>query len=109
MHGKLSKPKDKTITKRLQICQNVDTTMEFHNPKVPLLCVSVCLVVPTLSKSSSATAPVALQVVVLFLLALCFLFSAITMLVSLYNSVSNPYETYLGPVGIYVYSSVNGT
>lgn len=50
---------------------------------------------------------VALHGVVLCLLALCLLFSACSILVSLYNSVSNPYETYMGPVGVYVCSSLS--
>ncbi|XP_074519587.1 clarin-3 [Halichoeres trimaculatus] len=44
---------------------------------------------------------------VLGLLALCLLCSAGSILISLYNSVSNPYETYMGPVGIYVCSSIS--
>ncbi|CAG01029.1 unnamed protein product [Tetraodon nigroviridis] len=53
-------------------------------------------------------APLALHSLVLCLLVLCFLFSAVSILISLYNSVSNPYETYMGPVGIYVSSSLSG-
>lgn len=53
-------------------------------------------------------APLALHALVMSLLALCFLFSAVSILISLYNSVSNPYETYLGPRGIYASSSLSG-
>lgn len=52
--------------------------------------------------------PLALHALVLCLLVLCFLFSAASILTSLYNSVSNPYETYMGPMGIYVSSSISG-
>ncbi|XP_007562464.1 clarin-3 [Poecilia formosa] len=41
------------------------------------------------------------------LLGLCFLTSALSILVSLYNSVSNPYETYMGPNGVYTCSSIS--
>ncbi|KAI3365155.1 hypothetical protein L3Q82_010248, partial [Scortum barcoo] len=51
--------------------------------------------------------PVVLHALVLCLLALCLLFSALSILISLYNSVSNPYETYMGPIGIYVCSSLS--
>ncbi|XP_039991857.1 clarin-3 [Xiphias gladius] len=51
--------------------------------------------------------PVALYILVLCLLALCLLFSAGSILISLYNSVSNPYETYMGPVGVYTCSSLS--
>ncbi|KAK2820545.1 hypothetical protein Q5P01_023504 [Channa striata] len=51
--------------------------------------------------------PVALHGLVLCLLVLCLLFSAGTILISLYNSVSNPYETYMGPIGIYTCSSLS--
>ncbi|XP_034564179.1 clarin-3 [Notolabrus celidotus] len=44
---------------------------------------------------------------VLGLLAVCLLCSVCSILISLYNSVSNPYETYMGPVGIYVCSSLS--
>ncbi|XP_029384182.1 clarin-3 [Echeneis naucrates] len=48
-----------------------------------------------------------LYALVVMLLALCLLFSAGTILISLYNSVSNPYETYFGPVGVYTCSSIS--
>ncbi|KAF0025583.1 hypothetical protein F2P81_022464 [Scophthalmus maximus] len=51
--------------------------------------------------------PVALHAIVLCLLALCLLFSAGSILLGLYNSVSNPYETYMGPMGVYVCSSLS--
>ncbi|XP_075948845.1 clarin-3 [Anarhichas minor] len=50
---------------------------------------------------------VVLHGLVLCLLALCLLFSGCSILISLYNSVSNPYETYMGPIGIYVCSSLS--
>ncbi|XP_061763528.1 clarin-3 [Nerophis ophidion] len=51
--------------------------------------------------------PVVLHGVSLVLLVLCLLSSTISILVSLYNSVSNPYETYMGPVAIYTCSSIS--
>ncbi|KAK2884638.1 clarin-3 [Channa argus] len=50
---------------------------------------------------------VALHGLLLGLLVLCLLFSAGTILIALYNSVSNPYETYMGPIGIYTCSSLS--
>lgn len=50
----------------------------------------------------------ALQITVVALLALCLLCSAATILVSLYNMVSNPYQTYMGPIGIYSCGSLSG-
>ncbi|XP_056433449.1 clarin-3 [Gadus chalcogrammus] len=52
------------------------------------------------------TAPQVLHGLVVMLLALCLLASCGSILIALYNSVSNPYETYMGPIGIYVCSSV---
>ncbi|XP_038590949.1 clarin-3 [Micropterus salmoides] len=51
--------------------------------------------------------PLVLHALVLCLLAVCLLCSACSILISLYNSVSNPYETYMGPVGIYACSSLS--
>lgn len=55
-----------------------------------------------------AVTPAALHVTVVFLLVLCLLFSALSILISLYNSVSNPYKTYMGPAGVYACSSLSG-
>ncbi|XP_068593043.1 clarin-3 [Cebidichthys violaceus] len=60
-------------------------------------------VIPQLSETGSINA--VLHGLVVCLLALCLLFSCCSILISLYNSVSNPYETYMGPIGIYVCSS----
>ncbi|XP_005919553.1 clarin-3 [Haplochromis burtoni] len=62
-------------------------------------------VIPTLAGREVAS--VVLHGLVLCLLALCLLFSACSILISLYNSVSNPYETYMGPVGVYICSSLS--
>lgn len=61
-------------------------------------------VIPTLNTIGGA--PIALHILVVLLLALCLLGSAGSILISLYNSISNPYETYMGPVGVYACSSV---
>lgn len=66
---------------------------------------SVIDVIPQLLESE--VTPAALQITLVFLLVLCLLCSAGTILVSLYNSVSNPYETYMGPIGIYTCSSIS--
>lgn len=52
--------------------------------------------------------PLVLHALVVSLLVLCLVFSAANILISIYNSVSNPYETYMGPVGIYTCSSLSG-
>ncbi|XP_034049975.1 clarin-3 [Thalassophryne amazonica] len=52
-------------------------------------------------------APQVLHVLVVVLCALCLLFSATSIFLSLYNSVSNPYETYMGPTGVYTCSSLS--
>lgn len=69
---------------------------------------SVCVhaVIPKLRETG--TTPLALYILVVSLLALCLLFSALSILISLYNSVSNPYETYMGPIGVYTCSSLCG-
>ncbi|NP_001167247.1 Clarin-3 [Salmo salar] len=50
-------------------------------------------------------APQILHGIVITLLALCLLCSAGSILITLYNSVSNPYQTYMGPIGLYTCSS----
>lgn len=52
-------------------------------------------------------APVILYALVVFFLALCMISSALSILIAFYNSVSNPYQTYLGPMGVYVCSSTS--
>ncbi|XP_069373325.1 clarin-3 [Paralichthys olivaceus] len=63
-------------------------------------------VIPKLVEIDSDV-PVVLHGLVLCLLVLCLLLSAGSILISLYNCVSNPYETYMGPIGIYVCSSLS--
>uniref|UniRef100_A0A147B2R9 Clarin-3 n=1 Tax=Fundulus heteroclitus TaxID=8078 RepID=A0A147B2R9_FUNHE len=57
--------------------------------------------------SNIEVTPLALHGLCLGLLVLCFLSSALSILISLYNSVSNPYETYMGPIGVYTCSSIS--
>lgn len=57
--------------------------------------------------SVTGNAPLILHILVVFLLALCMVCSAGSILIALYNSVSNPYETYMGPIGIYASSSTS--
>uniref|UniRef100_A0A8C1XR90 Clarin 3 n=1 Tax=Cyprinus carpio TaxID=7962 RepID=A0A8C1XR90_CYPCA len=52
-------------------------------------------------------APVILHTLVVILLALALLGSAGSILVTLYNSFSNPYQTYMGPVGLYTCSGLS--
>ncbi|KAK5608902.1 hypothetical protein CRENBAI_018854 [Crenichthys baileyi] len=51
--------------------------------------------------------PLILHGLCVCLLALCLLCSALSILISFYNSVSNPYETFMGPIGVYVCSSIS--
>ncbi|KAM9831194.1 clarin-3 [Neosynchiropus ocellatus] len=53
------------------------------------------------------TAPAVLHTMVACFLCLCLLCSAGSILIALYNSVSNPYETYMGPIGIYTCGSIS--
>ncbi|XP_072230044.1 clarin-3 [Leuresthes tenuis] len=62
-------------------------------------------VIPTLAEIG--TTPLVLHILVVCLLVLCLVFSAGSILISLYNSLSNPYETYMGPVGVYTCSSIS--
>ncbi|XP_051530877.1 clarin-3-like [Myxocyprinus asiaticus] len=52
-------------------------------------------------------APVILHCLVVALLAVALLGSAGSILITLYNSFSNPYETYMGPVGLYACSGLS--
>ncbi|CAN9509063.1 unnamed protein product [Ophioblennius macclurei] len=62
-------------------------------------------VIPTLFETGGA--PGVLHILVVILLALCLLFSAMSILIALFNSISNPYQTYLGPIGFYTTSSIS--
>lgn len=53
-------------------------------------------------------APIILHALVVILLALALLGSAGSILVALYNSFSNPYQTYMGPIGLYTCSGLSG-
>jgi len=55
-----------------------------------------------------AGAPVILHALVVILLALALVGSLGSILVSLYNSFSNPYQTYMGPIGVYTCSGLSG-
>lgn len=86
----------------------------YQNDVIPHLSSTKCqnhhvfvhAVIPKLAEG--AVTPVAMHVIVVCLLVLCLLFSALSILISLYNSVSNPYETYMGPAGVYACSSLSG-
>ncbi|XP_043109167.1 clarin-3 [Puntigrus tetrazona] len=54
-----------------------------------------------------AGAPIILHGLVVILLSLALLGSAGSILVTLYNSFSNPYQTYLGPIGLYTCSGLS--
>lgn len=60
-------------------------------------------VLELLSKSSAKT----LHSLVVFLLVLALLTSLLSTGFSLYNSVSNPYQTFLGAVGVYTWSGLS--
>lgn len=57
--------------------------------------------------SELSGAPVALYGLVVLCLVVCLICSALSILIALYNSVSNPYETYMGPMGVYVCNSIS--
>ncbi|XP_017289590.1 clarin-3 [Kryptolebias marmoratus] len=78
----------------------------FHRDSCPSFGSTASFDVFPLMGKTGGTA-VVLQVLTVGLLALCLLFSAVSILISLYNSVSNPYQTYLGPVGVYTCSSLS--
>ncbi|KAG7324880.1 hypothetical protein KOW79_011196 [Hemibagrus wyckioides] len=48
-----------------------------------------------------------LHVLVVVLLVFALLASAGSILITLYNTISNPYETYMGPIGLYVCSGLS--
>ncbi|XP_052426041.1 clarin-3 [Carassius gibelio] len=54
-----------------------------------------------------AGAPIILHALVVILLALALFGSAGSILVTLYNSFSNPYQTYMGPIGLYTCSGLS--
>lgn len=58
-------------------------------------------------KLQDSGAPVILYALVVLMLTLCMVSSAGSILIALYNSVSNPYETYMGPIGLYVCSALS--
>ncbi|XP_008283733.1 clarin-3 [Stegastes partitus] len=62
-------------------------------------------VIPALMDTTNS-APGILHGLVVCFLACCLLFSAGSILISLYNSVSNPYQTYMGPGGVYACSGL---
>lgn len=53
-------------------------------------------------------AGVALHALVVVLLVFALVASAGSILITLYNTISNPYETYMGPIGLYVSSGLSG-
>ncbi|XP_072523975.1 clarin-3 [Salminus brasiliensis] len=54
-------------------------------------------------------AALALHGLVVGLLALALVGSAGSLLITLYNTVSNPYETYLGPIGLFTCSGLSAS
>ncbi|KAK3529140.1 hypothetical protein QTP70_018094 [Hemibagrus guttatus] len=48
-----------------------------------------------------------LHVMVVVLLVFALVASAGSILITLYNTISNPYETYMGPIGLYVCSGLS--
>ncbi|XP_017556823.1 clarin-3 [Pygocentrus nattereri] len=54
-------------------------------------------------------AAIALQGLVVGLLVLALVGSAGSILITLYNSISNPYETYMGPIGLFVCSGISAS
>ncbi|XP_039521302.1 clarin-3 [Pimephales promelas] len=65
-------------------------------------------IVPVFDRlGKEAGAPVILHALVVILLALALVGSLGSILVSLYNSFSNPYQTYMGPIGVYTCSGLS--
>ncbi|XP_004700931.1 clarin-3 [Echinops telfairi] len=62
-------------------------------------------VLGTLRSSSQKT----LQALVILLLALSLFTSLLSAGVTLYNSISNPYQTFLGPTGVYTWNGLNAS
>uniref|UniRef100_A0AAY4BVH7 Clarin 3 n=1 Tax=Denticeps clupeoides TaxID=299321 RepID=A0AAY4BVH7_9TELE len=62
-----------------------------------------------LSLKALTGAALALHCLVISLLALALLGSAGSIFISLYNSISNPYETYFGPLGLYFCCSASAS
>ncbi|XP_051958107.1 clarin-3-like [Xyrauchen texanus] len=56
---------------------------------------------------SAGGAPIILHILVVALLVVALLGSAGSILVTLYNSFSNPYQTYMGPIGLYACSGLS--
>lgn len=65
---------------------------------------NVVLVLEVLKNSSQKT----LHVLVIVFLILSLVTSLLSCAFTLYNSISNPYQTFLGPVGVYTWSGLSG-
>ncbi|MCI4384510.1 hypothetical protein PGIGA_G00039520 [Pangasianodon gigas] len=59
------------------------------------------------SMSAVGGAGVGLHAVVVVLLVFAMVASAGSIFITLYNTISNPYETYMGPIGLYVCSGLS--
>lgn len=82
-------------------------SMHVHCRPLLVACYSIpILVFQSLGKVGGAA--VALHGLVVVLLVLALVASAGSIIVTLYNSASNPYETYMGPIGLYVCSGLSG-
>ncbi|XP_059951607.1 clarin-3 [Mesoplodon densirostris] len=62
-------------------------------------------VLGTLNSSSPKT----LHFVVIVFLVLSFLMSLLSSVFTLYNSIRNPYQTFLGPMGVYTWSGLSAS
>ncbi|XP_061491658.1 clarin-3 isoform X2 [Rhineura floridana] len=49
------------------------------------------------------------NIVIIFLLVLSLISSFFSSGFTCYNAISNPYQTFLGPVGVYTWNSISGT
>ncbi|KAJ8794031.1 hypothetical protein J1605_003441 [Eschrichtius robustus] len=65
---------------------------------------NIALVLGTLNNSSPKT----LHLVVILFLVLSLLTSLLSSGFTFYNTVSNPYQTFLGPMGVYTWSGLSG-
>nr|XP_033796649.1 clarin-3 [Geotrypetes seraphini] len=61
-----------------------------------------------LKRLEGTGSPEAVHILIITLLALGLLCSAMSSGITMYNSVSNPYQDCFGPIGLYTWSAING-
>ncbi|XP_030060662.1 clarin-3 [Microcaecilia unicolor] len=61
-----------------------------------------------LEELTGTGSPEAVNILIILLLILCLVCSAMSSGITCYNSVSNPYQDCLGPIGLYAWNAING-